>query len=216
MKDLIIGSIPLLTAFITGIIFWNQLTPTWLKLVPWFLFLVFTIQIIGYLYSDIFKKSNHFIFNCYIFIESNFYFFIFYNAINKQKLKKIIQFIILFYILLYIYKIFVLNHFFIYSSLMANVGDFFVLCCGFIYLTELLLTDMWVNYFTIPMFWITVGVLISAVGNFLYLAFLNYIIQSKLDPEGKIYGVIMTTISVVEYSLFTVAFLPKKIWTKTK
>jgi hypothetical protein len=216
MQDLIVGSIPLLVAFLISLLCYKQLEPKWLRLFSWFLLTTFIIQTGGYYYSYFFKKSNHFIFNTLIFIEYEFYIYIFYKALLKPVFKRLAFIINVIFILSYLYVVVLSNHFFTYSSLAGNIGEFLTLCCCFLYLIELLMIDDFVNYFTIPMFFITTGVMISAVGNFLYLCFFNYIITNNLDPEGQIYGIIMTSLSIIEYGFFTIGFLCKKLWGKTR
>lgn len=210
MQELIIGSVPLLIALIISFERYKKLEPRWLRLFAWFLLGTFIIQTSGYYYSHIFKKSNHFIFNFYTFYDYGFYIFIFYKTLKRKALKKVILFIGLFFILLYIYQIFILNQFFIYSSFTSNAGEFLTLCCCFLYLAELLMADEMIDFFTIPMFWITTGIMIAAIGDFLYLCFFDYILKNNLDPDGSVYGVITVLLSIIQYIFFTVGFVCKK------
>ena len=216
MQDLIIGSTPLLIAFSVALFYYKKLEPSWFRLFPLFLFLMFSIQIGGYFYSAIFKKSNHFIFNCLTFIEYEFYIFIFSKALTKKVLKTIAIAINLLFIIAFVYIIFYRSHFFVYNTLVNNIGEFLTLCCCFLYLSELLMIEELASYFVIPMFWITTGIMISIVGDFLYLCFFNYIMENNLDPEGRVYGIIMTSLSVIEYGFFTIGFLCKTLWEKTR
>jgi hypothetical protein len=78
------------------------------------------------------------------------------------------------------------------------------------------MADELIDFFLIPMFWITTGLMISIVGNFLYLAFFDYILSNKLDPDGKIYGIIATSLDITEYTFFIVGFVCHLIWKKSK
>ncbi|WDF77776.1 hypothetical protein PQ469_28220 [Mucilaginibacter sp. KACC 22773] len=216
MDEIIIGSIPLLIAFGVSLIRYKKLEPRWLRLFTYFLLATFLIQTVGYLYSALLKKSNHFIFNCYTLFEFEFLFVVFFKALGRKIFKNIVIFIALTFTLVYIYEVFIQGHFFIYSPFASNAGKFLTLLCCMLYLTELLMADEYVSFFRTPMFWIATGIMIAAVGDFLYLCFFDYIITNKLDPEGRVYGIITTSLSVIEYGFFTIGFLCKKTWIKNK
>jgi hypothetical protein len=216
MEDLIIGSIPLMISTVVSIILYRKLDPRWLRLFPWFLAITFIIQAGGFYYSHIFKKSNHFIFNSYILIEHVFYIFIFYKALENKRLKNFVFIILLAFIIIYFFEIFLFNNYFVYNGFARNIGQFLTFCCCLLYLFELLSSSKSINYFTIPMFWITTGIMLATVGNFAYLSFFDYIMENNLDPNGEVYGIITTSLSILEYGLFTFGFLCKNIWIKAK
>ena len=216
MQDLIIGSIPLLVAIVASILFYKQLQPGWQRLFPFFLILTFVIQLAGYYYSKTFKRSNHFIFNTYTVITVLFYLFLFYHTLEIKKYRKLVLLALLIFMLTFAFKSFIWGSFWVYNPLVNNVGELLIFCCCLLYFYELLHSDKWSNYFSIPMFWITTGIVFASVGDFVYLSFFNYIMNNKLDPNGVIYGIITTTSSIIEYGLFTVAFICKNVWTKAK
>lgn len=210
MLDLIIGCIPLLIALIVSLIIYNRPEQQWFRLFPLFLLSTFIFQTGGYLYSLITRQSNHFIFNCYLLVEYLFYLTLFYNCVNRKLFKKIIGLLGLSFLLLYFYHIVILNQFFFYDTISKNYGQLLTLICCCLYLAELLMTDELLNYFKIPMFWITTGIMVASVGHFMYISFFNYILSHHLDPDGYLFGVISTTLSVIEYGFFTIGFLCKK------
>lgn len=210
MLEIIIGSIPLLLALAVNIRLYKKLEPHWLRLFTWFLMVTFLIQTGGYYYSHIFKKSNHFIFNLYTLFNYSFYIFIFYKTLQNPVFKKIALLIGIFFFLFYIYQIFILKQLFTYSSVTGNTGEFLTLCCCFLYLGELLMADRIIDFFVIPMFWITTGIMIASIGDFLYLCFFDYIIKNNLDPDGSVYGVITVLLSIIQYIFFTIGFICKK------
>ncbi len=122
----------------------------------------------------------------------------------------------LFFVSFYFIELFIINSFFIYNSLTGNVGEFVTLCCCFFYFAELLMAEESVNFFKIPMFWITTGIMIAAIGDFMYMAFFDYILANKLDPDGKVYGILTTILSIIECSFFAIAFLCKPVWIKAR
>ncbi len=216
MQDLIIGSVPLLIAIVASLLLYKQVPRGWLRLLPVFLLFTFVVQLGGYYYSKTFKKSNHFIFNGYTVVAFLFYFFLFYDTQELKQYRKWLLPVLLIFIVTFLLKSFVWGSFFIYNSLVNNVGELLIFCCCLTYFYELLRAERWSHYFSIPMFWITTGIVFASVSDFVYLSVFNYIMDNKLDPNGVIYGVITTTSSIIEYGLFTVAFLCKRIWTKAK
>jgi len=216
MQDLIIGTIPLLIAFLASLKYYGNLKSYRLQIFPYYLFTTLIFQTGGYFYSAFFKESNHFIFNIYILIENSFYLYIFYKVIQRDTFKKVIRIAALIFCVYYLYEVVYLNHFLVYSAQTSNMGKLVTLFCCILYFAEILMAEQQLNFFMLPMFWICTGVMIAVIGNFLYLCFFHYILQNNLDPDGKVYGVITTLISVIEYSFFTLGFSCKKIWTRTK
>lgn len=207
MQEIVIGSIPLLASFIISAIRYSKLKPSILRFFPWFLGFTFCIQIAGYYYSYLFKKSNHFIFNIFTLVAYTFYFQLIFHNLWRPRLKQATLAMGLIFICVYVYEIFLAGSFFVYNSIAVDTGDFLVLAGCLMYLSELLMAEQTINCFKVPMFWIFTGIMFANIGNFLYLSFFNYILKNDLDPEGAIYGVISTVTSVVEYSFFIIGFL---------
>lgn len=216
MQDLIIGTILLLIAFLASLKNYENLKSAGLQIFPYYLLTSLVIQTGGYYYSAYFKESNHFIFNIYILIENSFFIYIFYLALERDTFKQAIIIAATVFYAYYLYEVIYLDHFSIYSAETSNMGNLVTLFCCILYFSEILIAEQQLNFFMLPMFWICTGIMIAAVGNFLYLCFFQYILQNNLDPDGKVYGVITTLISVIEYSFFTIGFYCKKIWTIDK
>lgn len=214
MQDLIIGSIPLFVAIIASAVFYKWLEPRWLKLFPFFLSLTFAIQLAGYFYSKFFRKSNHFIFNSLSLIEFLFYLFLFYSTPELKKYSRSIGITLLLFLLVFVYTSFISGSFFVYNTVVIIVGDLLIFGCCLLYFFRLLDSEEHRNYFVIPMFWIATAILFGNAGSFTYLSLFNFIVKNKLDPNGVIYGVIMTASSTLEYTLFTVAFSCNDVWKK--
>lgn len=214
MEELIIASIPLMISAVVCWLNYRQIEPKWMHFFAWFLLTTFVIQACGYYYSAWFKKSNHFIFNIYTLIEYGFYLLVFYRSVSGSNAKKGVLLALGFFLIIYFFETLVKDHFWTYSSFASNAGRLLVMGCCLLYLGQLLVVERLVHFFLIPMFWIATGIMIAAIGDFLYLAFFDYIVQNKLDPEGKVYGLITTATSVMEYGLFIVGFSIQRIWTK--
>lgn len=209
MQEIIIGSIPLIIAFLVILVRYKKLEPPWLRLFAWFLLGTFIFQTAGFLYSLTLKKSNHFIFNAYTSYEYAFYMYVLYHALRKTKFKTTIGWLCVLFLLVYIYEVMIKGSFFVYSPIAVNTGKFFILIGCLLYFSELLMAEMMISFFRLPLFWIFSGVMFAAVGNFLYLCFFDYIVHNDIDKDGQIYGLISTITTVVEYGFFIVGFLVK-------
>jgi hypothetical protein len=210
MQEIIIGSLPMLAAFIIALTRYRKLEPSWLRLFPWFMITTFLLQIWGYLYSlPPERKSNHFIFNTYTFIEYGFYFFILYKAIQATRLKRYVAIAGLVFLVIYCYEILITGSFFVYSPFACNAGNFLILVCCMLYLSEILMAERIIYFFRLPMFWIVTGLMFNSIGGFFYLCFFDYIVKNNVDADGQIYGLISTITTVVEYGFFIVGILIK-------
>jgi hypothetical protein len=216
MLEIIIASTPLLIAVFIALSRYQKLEPRWLQLFPWFLLLTLIIQITGYYYSAIYRKSNHFIFNLYIPIEYGFYFIIYYKTLNRALVKKWVLFMSICFIMICFYEMIPNMQFFVYSVIASNTGKLLTFCCCLLLLSELLMADELINFFRIPMFWITIGIMVTIIPEFLYLCFYRYISKHLLDPGGIVYGYITTITSILEYAFFAAGFLTNNTWKKLR
>jgi hypothetical protein len=208
-----------LAAFVIAVLRYKKLEPSWLRLFIWFTLLTFLIQIGGELYVVISRSYyNAFIFNAYIVVEYGFYLWVIYKALRRAFLKKIVWYMLLLFILFWMAEVFLWHPFSIfagYNFFTNNIGEFLTILACIFYLSELLMADDIVNFFSLPMFWITTGIMIEAVGVFLYLAFYDFIIQNKLDPYGPIYSLMTTICTVLEFAFFSIGFLCNAGWKRT-
>lgn len=216
MQDILIGSITLFAALIVSLLFYKKLEPAWFRLFPWFLFTTIIVQLAAHYYWLYTGKSNHFIFNIYILIEYGFYILICYLALKTPAFKKITALTGLLFALFYIYVVLISGNLFVYSTLARNAGALLSFLCCILFLSEILMADEEMDFFTIPMFWIVTGIMITNLGMFLYFSLFNYILKNNLDPDGTVYIVITDALTIIEFGLFTVGFLCKGIWKKTR
>jgi hypothetical protein len=113
-------------------------------------------------------------------------------------------------------SVFKKDGFYVMNSPVYMVGSFLTILFCLLFFVSLFKSEGIVNFFQIPMFWISTGLLFYFVGNFLYLGFLDYIIANDLDKEGAIYRFITFTLNLLLYALFTIGFLSNQtLKTKT-
>ena len=208
----IIGYITLLFSIGAGIFFYKKLHPSWLRLFTWFLIFTLLTQLTGFSYSFYTKKSNHFIFNFYILIQFLFYFYLFYKTFEKQNLKFLTRLMAIVFLAFYIYNILFGTGFFIFSSASNTVGSICIIICCLMYFVSLFQSELNLNYFRIPMFWIATGLLFYFTGNFIYLSLMGYIEKHNLDISGNFYMYIMVTLNLLLYGLFTSGLLSNQLW----
>jgi hypothetical protein len=210
----IIGLIPVLISLLISMIFYKRLKPSWLRLFTWFLFFTIIISVVRYVYSFDFKSGNHFIFNIYLLIQFLFYFTFFYKTFQTRKLKTFTMVVSISFIVYLLFAFIFLNGFYTFNSLGFTIGSVVTILFCLLYFGTLFNAEGFINYFKIPMFWIATGILFFFVGNFLYLSFLNYILENNLDTGGNIYEFIIITLNLLLYCFFSIGFLSNQSWKK--
>jgi hypothetical protein len=100
--------------------------------------------------------------------------------------------------------------FYYYNTHTFSVGAIVTLLCCLLYFWELFSGNRPVNYFMLPMFWITTGVFFYFAGSVVYLSLLDYITSRNLDPQGHVYMLIMLTLNLLLFTLISIGLLPKK------
>lgn len=209
---LIISNLTLLTGIVISVVFYKKLHPPWLKLLAWFLLITLSISFAGILYSHYTKMSNHFIFNFYILIQFLFYFYLFYKTFEQRNLKLLTQLMAILFVIFYCYNIFFNPGFFVFAAAGNTAGSICIIICCLLYFVSLFQSELNLNFFRIPMFWIATGLLFYFVGNFVYLSLVGYIIRHNLDSGGTIYLYSMATLNFLLYGLLTVGFLSNQLW----
>ncbi len=215
LEKVIIGCLPVIACFLIAIYRYKQLEPRWFQLFPWYFGTSLFFTLGGYCYSFIFKAgSNHFIFNAGTFVEYVFYLLVLWRAVSGTWHKNIILLLCCCFLISYCIFVFIMGDFMIYNTKVVLMGKLLTLIACVLFLTELLMSEQLINFFSIPMFWITTGILMALVGNFLYIALFDYILHNKLDPQGKIYSITASTLSVIEYTLMAIGMLSTFLWKK--
>ncbi len=216
MKTIIIDLIPTLISLLTVVVFYKKLRPKWLQLFFYFLLFTFMVEAGSAFYSYYLKKSNHFIINLFSFISFSFYFFLFYKTFEERKFRTFIYVVIFIYLLFSLCDIFFIEGFYYFNIYSFCFGSILIVLCCLLYFARLFTANELINYFTIPMFWISTGLLFFYVGNLVQVSLMNYIIKNHLDPDGSIYQIIMITLNLILYGTFTVGLLCNRPWKKEK
>ena len=214
ITNLIISIIPPLMCLLVAIFLYKKLHPKWLRLFIYFLLLTMAVEVIATFYSQYFKKSNHFIVNIYLPLSFGFYFSIFYKTFETKKNKIICSIACIIYLLFFVCDNTFIEGFYSFSSYSYSLGSILIVSCCLLYFMWLFTTDRVMNYFKIPMFWISTGLLFFFVGSLVEMSLLKYMLNNHMDIDGRIYQFIMTTLNVLLYGAFTISFLCNQVWRK--
>lgn len=216
MKTIIIDCIPTLISLLAVIVFYRKLQPKWLQLFFYFLLFTLLVEVGSAFYSYYLKKSNHFIINIFSLVSFGFYFLFFYKTFVTKNAKKILCIISLPYIVFSFCDVVFIEGFYYFNIYSFCVGSILIVLCCLLYFKQLFAANELINYFRLPMFWISTGLLFFYTGNLVQVSLMNYIIQNQLDPEGRIYQIIMITLNLILYGTFTTGFLCNRPWKKEK
>jgi len=154
------------------------------------------------------KTHNEWLYNTFFVIEFTLFVLSIYKEISNQFYKKTIVFFYSSYLLLVIVNIIFIqpiDQFHIYTF---TFGSLVMVITSGIFLYGL------INYsendfFRDPFFWICTGLLFFYVGNFLLMTSLNYV-NAHFKGLAKKLFLITELLSILEYSLFIIAFLCKR------
>lgn len=160
-----------IAAFITSVIYWRHLKNSRLRwLMPFLLFIVCIELSARYITRELHMTNNGWLYNIAVPIEYLFYAYCFSLHLTMPKYRR---FAIAFLYFLPFFGIF--NMAFIQGPIVFNnnilkVGSIcmIILCC--LYFLNLLKIEKIVNPVSMPFFWITSGLLIFNIGEFVYIS----------------------------------------------
>ncbi len=215
MRIIFIDLIPTFISLVTVMLFYKRLQPKWLRLFLYFLVFTLAIEIGGAAYSHFLKRSNHFIINIYIPVNFGFSFFLYYKTFENKRFKTIIAAVSCLYILFFLFNIIFIEGFYSFNIYSFCLGSILLIICCLVYFTTLFTDDRLINYFSIPMFWISTGLLFFYTGSLVQMSLMEYIIKNNFDPDGFIYQLILVTLNILLYGCITVGLLCNQ-WTRKK
>ena len=216
MNNFYIASLPLFICLLISFCVNKRLNKPWLKFFPLYLLLKSITEFVAYNYSAITHHSNHFIINLVFLLDFPFYFFVFYKVFNDQKYKKLTLLFSLIFLGFYIYNIGFNQGFRYINSYTFSLGSLFLIITSLIYFVQVFNSDKEINYFRIPMFWISTGIMFNYVCNLIYWSLVGYIIANHVDPDGFIFGVVLTISNLVLYGFISIGFLSNIQWNQKR
>lgn len=201
-----------MTAFLASVVWYANLRHTKLHwFVPFLLFIV-VVEIYGRYVAKVLHTSNTWIYNISTTIEFIFYSYIFYHSYHTKKFRKIIQYFAIIYPLLVMLNISLFQKPPAFHSYTMALGCLAMIIFSGFFFIDLLRNEHKLNLLRLPMFWIASGLLFFYLGSFLFHAFYNIIVVSKVDIGGKLFRAINNNLIFVLYGSFIVAFIcPRKV-----
>lgn len=187
-----------LSAFI-GVVRWKKLWEKGLKFFPMYLIFSVVIELIVYGIGD---DVRVYAYALYDFVTYFFISFYFYLILDKDKL--IIVFAMTYLIALLASLI--IEEITSPLKIQSSVGTIIVFIYIVIYFTRLLQSDKVLSFYRLPSFWISVGLLIFNLG---YLPVTFSMTTNRIVSREAVY-ILVTTISILLYTSYTIAFLCKK------
>jgi hypothetical protein len=198
-------------ALLISIFCWRSLGNSRLK---WFLpFLIFIVlvELTGRYFSRELKQPNAWLYNLSIPIEYLFYCLLFLSY-YKQVVNRIVAKSFLFLFTLFAIVNFVFMEGFTKFNIYFLVfGSFFMVAFSILFLFELYNDIEQTPIWKIPMFWITVGILLFNAGEFSYNLLSKYFIAYNIDSTLKLFRLINHKLILLLYSSFIAAFICQKI-----
>jgi hypothetical protein len=160
-----------IAAFIASVIFWKQIKTTRLRWLMPFLFFILCIELTGrYLTKELTFKNNGWLYNISIPIEYIFYAYTFYLYFSIKKYKTIARVFLFGFPFFVLFNMIFIQGFLVFNNNILKIGSvcMIMFCC--LYFFNLLKMEKIVNPISLPFFWITSGLFIFNLGEFVYIA----------------------------------------------
>lgn len=207
-----LDSVPLIICLVTILATgFRKPQPHWLRLCFYLLIFMFIIDMGASLYSGYFHKSNHFIINLSLPVIFISYFLLFYKTFETPRSKNIVVGSIIIYSMVFLTDLIFINGLYFFNIYSYCVASVLIMLCCLLYFVGLFTTDALLNYFRMPMFWISTGMLFFYAGNLVQYSLMWYIIENKL---GDLYNVINTLLNTILFGGFSISFLCNYSWKK--
>lgn len=213
MEDIVdftgrLGQIAEGIAFIASLVFYRKYNFTALRYLPFILGYIFLTEMFGeYLYYDVLG------FNAIFFNISNtcffiFFFYVFYNFLEKRNYRKLIKILslgFLFAVLIDFYLQDIIREPFLYSYI---IGGICIIICVVLYFLEMLNSSRVLHMKQDLLFWFGVGLLLFFVG---YIPIkISRLFFTTADNSFKFLTIIHRFLIVILYGCFTLGLVWKK------
>lgn len=169
--------------------------------------IIFFAELIAWLYSFHYHKSNHWIYNIITIIQVLLMLYLYFPYFNFKKVRSVFLLLSTMFILLYSTHLFFSDHPRKFDSIAFILAAFLLIFLSISYLGKLIFSDDISPLTKSPFFWICFGNLIYWVGSLFYLGLLNYIVEKELDVFGNLINYFVYTFNAIQYALFIKAIL---------
>jgi len=186
-------------------VYFQPRTESYLKLFPIYLFVGFTVEVIGE-YLGRRHMTNALMYIIYAVVEFIFYFWILHQIIQSKKAKKIIINILWIYPLLTLVNIFIIRKAQGFDSISYAGGCFLIVAMCIFYFYELFQFSSATKLSREPSFWICTAVLFNYCCIFPIFSFIAFIHNPPVFIARNL-EMIRSIINIFTYLLFIIAFL---------
>ncbi len=202
-------------ATITGFLVWNKIKNSYWK---WFPVFLLTISIIEIMTESMFRLSHNQVFNMNIHVyfgiplQFIFYLLLFYKYFQGKKESRWALMGVLIYVLLLIVDmVYVRQMNYWFLSFSYTSGNIILLVLIILFFIKLVSSDELMNFKSLMMFWVCVGLLIFYLGSFPLYGMYNTL-ANRYPRVFNNYWIISSVMDCIMYLFFTLAF----IWGKPK
>ena len=192
-------------SIVGAIVYFKKGTPVFLRVLPVYLLITFTVEYIGQWMNDNGKVTVT-LYNVFTTIEFIFYFWMLRYMVRNRWAKRLLFHSLWFYPVLVILNILFLLKDMQFHTITYSFGGFLIVIATIIYFFELFQFDKPVNLVREPPFWICSGLLFFYACTFPLYALINFF----QDPSNIIIKNITSILAVVNillYSSFIIAAL---------
>ena len=196
----------ILLSSLVGIFVSFRLTPpSYMRLLPYFLFLTFVVEVIGWQLGQQ-GINNAIYFNIFSIIFFLYYLYIIYQLLRSRIIKKILLGSMFVFPIVVLINILYVQGPHVFHTITYSIGSLFtiIFCVYFFY--ELFRIPYAINLKVHPGFWIVTGLLFFNVCTIPFIGLSNYIYQFSPVLINN-FQFILSFLNVLLYLLFTIAFL---------
>lgn len=198
---------PLIIAIMVSIIRIRYISPLHLRYIIFYLIASLLIETTGLITIN-YGIRNTGLFNVYTVIEFVFWLYIFYKSIVNYSFKSGILFFIPIYIILTVINQIFIQGFYKFHSITFLIGCFSLIIVTSFYLYETIALQLKKSPASDLLFWVSIGLLLFYVSDFMYLALFNYLINERMEIAKTLQKAVRIN-NFIMYCVFVIGL----IWT---
>ena len=192
-------------SIVGAIVYFKKGTPVFLRVLPVYLLITFTVEYIGQWMNDNGKVTVT-LYNVFTTMEFVFYFWMLRYMVRNRWAKRLLFHSLWFYPVLVILNILFLLKDMQFHTITYSFGGFLIVIATIIYFFELFQFDKPVNLVREPAFWICSGLLFFYACTFPLYALINFF-QDPSNIIIKNIASILAVVNILLYSSFIIAAL---------
>lgn len=153
-------------------------------------------------------ENNIWVYNIYDIISFSVYMTFFNSYIESKKQKKIIQYIIVSFVIYLTIGLFCWGDFFVeVSSVNFSLGAIMLMMIIAFFLFQILQSEKILNFYKMLPFYIGIGALVFHLSVTPILIYAKYYSNSKSPEFVQLYDLILTSANIFMYTCYTIGFM---------